>query len=60
MMAGSSQLPATQEKDDPRYRPSETVPEVQEDEIKAIEFPDGGIEAWLQVLGSFLCLMNTW
>jgi hypothetical protein len=26
----------------------------------ADEIPDGGIKAWLQVLGSFILFMNSW
>ena len=45
---------------DLEYQPVRTVFEAQEDEVKFLEFPDGGVEVWPQVLGSFFCLMNTW
>lgn len=53
------QLPATTEKESSRHpsRVDVAIPSIKD---KEVDFPDGGIEAWLQVLGSFFCLMNTW
>ncbi|KAF5337652.1 hypothetical protein D9758_013010 [Tetrapyrgos nigripes] len=49
-------LPSTTNFEYPRLR----TPESSGVDIEAIEYPDGGREAWLVVFGSFLALFATW
>ena len=53
-------MPHKDMEDSPGGRPDDI--QLANEEVKEhdLAFPDGGLEAWLQVLGSFFCLMNTW
>jgi hypothetical protein len=37
-----------------------TAPDISEVDPEVIEYPEGGVQAWLVVFGSFLALFATW